>query len=155
MAYTIARARRELAKGQGCPEFYQLSVLTRQKDVEEARAELAVRSIQSWVRSFAAPACRECGMWRCQEDGCCEWCIGKEEQGERGVCACGEVEYIEGLCADCFWEEDARDKRAARALRPPPPIRIPPIKDEDPEEDEEEDDNSHMFEREGWAPRVY
>jgi hypothetical protein len=153
MAYAIGRARRELSEGLYPLEFYQLSVLARQKDVEEARAELAVRRIQEWFRSLPAPACRECGAWRCQEDGCCEWCIGKEEQGDRGVCACGEVEYIEGMCADCFWEEDARDKRERRALRPPPCIRIPPVKVE--ESEEEEDDNSHMFKREGWGPRVY
>jgi hypothetical protein len=151
MAYAIQRARRELREGLFPLEFYQLSVLARQKDVEEARAELAVRRIQSWVRSLPPPTCRECGVWQCKEDGRCEWCIGNEDRGERGVCACGEVEFMEGMCADCFWEEDARDKRAARALRPPPPIQIPQIKDEDPEED----DDAHMFEREGWAPRVY
>ena len=145
MAYAITRARRELSEGQGCLDFYQLVVLARQRDVEEARADLAVRRIQAWVRSFPAPVCRDCG-WGSppQNDGLCDWCVGNREEQMvvvmcAGRCECGEVEYIEGLCADCFWEEDARFKRVARALRPPPRIRVPPV---------------DLREPEVWAPRV-
>jgi hypothetical protein len=152
--YEITRGRQGLVSAPFMLNFHKAAVVSRMGDVEAAetmRMDAAIRRIQAWVRSFSPPACRECGMWRCQDDGRCEWCVGKEEQEWKGECACGAREYIEGLCADCYWEEDARDKRARRALRPPPPIRIP-VRDL---EEEEEDDNDHMFEREGWGPRVY
>ena len=132
LVYTIARARRELAEGLFPLEFYQRSILSRRKDVEEAREDLAARRIQSWIRSLPPPTCQECGWGDCQEDGFCEWCLGKAEdddgEGWRGTCACGEVELCDGLCADCYWDMRAERKRACRegrSILPPPPIRIP------------------------------
>jgi hypothetical protein len=127
-------------------------------DVEKAediRMDAAIRRIQTWVRNRPTkPICVACG-WVCAMEGTgmrCEWCYGEEEHEVRPDCGCGSGDpvYIDDLCADCYWEEDAREKRQRRALRPPPPIRIPIC---DLEEDEE--DNDHMFEREGWGPRVY
>jgi hypothetical protein len=161
LGWVIYRARRDLLSAPFMLDFHKTVVLSRMGDVEKAedtRMDAAIRRIQAWVRErtlMTPPICVACG-WSCAMEGGdmkCEWCCGEEEREERPDCGCGSGDpvYIDDLCADCYWEEDAREKRARRALRPPPPIRIP-ICDL---EEELDDDDSHMFEREGWAPRVY
>jgi hypothetical protein len=138
-------------------DFHKTVVLSRMGDVEKAediRMDAAIRRIQTWVRNRPTkPMCVECG-WVCAMDGTgmrCEWCCGEEEHEVRPDCGCGSGDpvYIDDMCADCYWEDDSRQKRKRRALRPPAPIRIPIC------DLEEEEDNDHMFEREGWGPRVY
>lgn len=158
LGWVIHRARRDLLSAPFMLDFYKTVVASRMTDVEKAeetRMDAAIRRIQSWVRTLTTPpTCVACG-WSCAMEGGdmkCEWCCVEEDEEERMPCGCGSGDpvYIDDLCADCYWEEDAREKRQRRALRPPPPIRIP-VRDLE----EEEDDNDHMFEREGWGPKVY
>lgn len=147
----IAVARRELHTTPFLLDFHKTRILSRMETVSECEE----------VCFPAVTTCTSCGWAVAQCEGLCEWCRGKQEEegwrSECGECACGEREFLEGMCADCFWEDDARFKHQARAIHPPPPISIPRGKVEEPEEEEEEeeDDDGHMYEREGWGPRVY
>jgi hypothetical protein len=139
LACVIHRARRELVIAPFMLDFYKTAVASRMADVtkaENARMLVAVRRLQSWCRTYWAPvSCVKCG-WVCatEKGAMCKECWGEQEDDTYG---------------GGYYSEDVE----RGALRPPPPIRIP---ERDPDDFEiPEDDDDHMYEREGWGPRVY
>lgn len=85
---------------------------------ELAEQNKAAALIQQVYRSFKAPKpavkISETGTLIAEDDRQDE---EDEEEAEECACGFGSRVWINGLCADCYWEEDAAIKRQRRAAR--------------------------------------